>query len=210
MPPVNDLEIVNISKAGTAASAANTNQEKNVTLRWNAGKERAALSEGGARSELVHQVYFSRDNGSSWILVRSGLDSPNADIDLSKLPGGDQTLFRISTSDGFNVSTLTTAPMEVADKAPVSGIVAPRTALERLEKGGILFVGRGFDLEDGVLQGSNLTWYSDQQGELGTGEKLVVRDLTVGKHTVTLRGRDSTGKESVSDPVTITIKSRSN
>jgi len=208
-PSVDHLKVDGTaSLVDTTALSEEADLENKVTLRWNAGTGAATLSSDDGTRELVHQVYFSRDNGRSWILVCSGLDSPNTDIDLSKLPGGEKTLFRVSTSDGFNVSTLTTEPMEIADKAPASSIVTPRTSLVRLEGAGILFVGRGFDLEDGPLPGNNLTWVSDRQGELGSGEKIVVRDLTVGQHAVTLRSRDSKGNESVSNPVTINIERR--
>ena len=203
-PSMNDLEI----DGGEAArSHALVNADHTATLRWNAGDNMAAREASDA-PDLVYQVYFSRDNGRTWILVRSGLDNPIAEIDLEKLPGGEQALFKVSTSDGYNVSTLTTQPFEVMDKAPTSSIVAPHTGLVRTQGGGVLLVGRGVDLEDGALSGNALTWVSNLQGEVGNGEKLVVRNLTLGQHAITLRARDGTGKESESNPVTVTIRSR--
>lgn len=162
----------------------------------------------GTATGLVYQVYFSRDQGETWNLVRSGLTAPTAEIDLSSLPGGDRCVLRVSSSDGYNATSSTSQPFAVADKAPKSTILAPRSGRTRLEGGGVLLVGRSYDLEDSDLSSGSLTWFSDLQGELGNGRKIVVRDLRVGRHSITLKGRDSAGNESVSKAIVVTIVER--
>jgi hypothetical protein len=191
LPRAADLEMAVQKEAGKAS------------LRWSAETARDA----GPRV-LVHQVYYSRDNGRTWILARSGLPVPAADVDLRKLPGGSQCLFRVSTSDGYFATTLVSTAFSVDDKAPRGSIVAPRSGLVRAVDGGVLLIGRGFDLEDGAIRGENLTWISDLQGRIGTGEKLVVRNLKVGRHSITLESRDSAGRKGVSEPIVVTIRKR--
>ncbi len=48
----------------------------------------------------------------------------------------------------------------------------------------------GFDFEDGALQFDAFTWYSDIDGELGTGKELTVDRLSIGHHIITLAGTD--------------------
>lgn len=64
--------------------------------------------------------------------------------------------------------------------------MAPRSGRTVQEGAAVLLVGRGFDIADGKVDPSALRWTSDLQGDLGTGEKLVVRDLMPGEHTISL------------------------
>ena len=58
--------------------------------------------------------------------------------------------------------------------------------------------GRGTDLEDGDLTGASLVWRSNRDGDLGTGEALVLdaATLQLGRHILTLTATDS---DSLSD-----------
>jgi hypothetical protein len=53
--------------------------------------------------------------------------------------------------------------------------------------------GAAEDPEDGPLMGDALSWESDLEGFLGTGEHLTGFSLAVGEHTLTLRATDSDG-----------------
>ncbi|HDY88157.1 MAG TPA: carboxypeptidase regulatory-like domain-containing protein [bacterium] len=55
----------------------------------------------------------------------------------------------------------------------------------------IHFVADGYDFEDGVLPFEAFTWYSDIDGELGTGREITVDRLSIGHHKITLAGIDS-------------------
>ncbi|MBF0227260.1 MAG: hypothetical protein HQK76_17585, partial [Desulfobacterales bacterium] len=57
----------------------------------------------------------------------------------------------------------------------------------------ISFMGRGMDLEDGILTGESLIWTSDISGQIGTGTNLSVNNLALGKHTIRLTVKDSGG-----------------
>ena len=53
------------------------------------------------------------------------------------------------------------------------------------------FVGKGMDFEDGRLPDTALNWYSDIEGELGTGKQLMVDRLSPGRHKIKFIGIDS-------------------
>jgi uncharacterized protein (TIGR03437 family) len=57
----------------------------------------------------------------------------------------------------------------------------------------VLLQGTGFDLEDGGLLPTSLTWSSDRDGSLGSGRELLVTNLSQGDHRLTLTGKDGDG-----------------
>ncbi len=58
----------------------------------------------------------------------------------------------------------------------------------------VTFTGSGTDIEDGAIPDSSLVWYSDRDGEIGRGAKLVVSSLSGGNHRITLKGFDADDK----------------
>ncbi len=63
----------------------------------------------------------------------------------------------------------------------------------------LLLTGTGTDMEDGSLTGASLSWYSDRDGKLGTGEELNVAadDLSEGRHVFWLEAVDSQGLSNI-------------
>lgn len=171
-----------------------------VRLTWDAT--------GDERKPLLHQVYYTNDGGKTWRLVATGLADDEANIRLQDLPGGSQCRFQIRTTDGYNVTVKTTEPLDIQDKAPLAEINTPRTGAKYRQGSGVLLIGRGYDREEGLLPDDRLSWKSDVQGELGSGRKLVVRDLQLGKHRITLLARDSKGNEGISEAVEIVVERR--
>ena len=53
--------------------------------------------------------------------------------------------------------------------------------------------GSAWDLDDQLIPETAVTWTSSLDGALGFGRQLVVRNLSVGAHVITLRGTDSGG-----------------
>lgn len=157
---------------------------------------------------VLHQVYFSNDDGKTWRLVASGLTEPDANIRVADLPGGPNCRFQVRTTDGYNVTAQTGQRLELGDKLPLAEINAPRSGATAYQRAGVLLIGRGYDREDGLLGDDRLHWSSSIQGDLGTGRKLVVRDLKPGKHRITLIARDSEGNEGRSKAVEIEVKPR--
>ena len=57
----------------------------------------------------------------------------------------------------------------------------------------IVRLGTGTDFEDGILSGSNLSWTSNVDGQLGTGNNIGMANLSSGIHIISLTGIDSQG-----------------
>jgi hypothetical protein len=196
-PVLTNLQILPL--AGPASS-------NRVLLTWQASTNLSATAPTPAHWR--HQVYYSYDSGLSWHLIRTGLSSPEAEIDLSRLPGGSQCQFEVATTDGFNASRAKGPFFPNALKSPRLEIVTPRSQSDHLEGGGVLLTGAGYNPQTGGLPGTGFNWHSDVQGPLGTGSRLVVRDLAPGTHRITLRGPTFLGNIVESDPVTVNILPR--
>lgn len=57
----------------------------------------------------------------------------------------------------------------------------------------VLLYAQALDLKDGNLGASAFTWSSDRDGILGTGEQIIVQNLSLGVHTLTVDAVNSAG-----------------
>jgi sugar lactone lactonase YvrE len=150
--------------------------------------------------ELRFNVDYTVDDGASWRKLVWDWTESALEIDSADLPGSTQARIRVSANDGFHTTFVESETFEIADHAPVAIILS--TDLNRYYVGGqsILLEGTGYDLEDGIV--SDLTWYSDRDGMLGTGPSLLLDadNLAEGTHLIRLEAKDSTGQSSFGDP----------
>ncbi|MFQ5857207.1 MAG: hypothetical protein ACE5LU_16480 [Anaerolineae bacterium] len=108
------------------------------------------------------------------------------------MPGSDDVLIEVETSDGFHTaSDRSDTPFRVGEKPPLwAGIFAPSDGDRLVQSRLLTLAGAGYDLEDGALSGEALVWSSDRDGVLGRGETITTT-LTVGQHLLTLEATDS-------------------
>lgn len=85
---------------------------------------------------------------------------------------------------------------------PVVEILTPQTET-KFPYSRILLTGTGNDYEDGDLVDDAVYWQSDLDGDLGTGFEISPI-LSIGRHTIILTGKDSSGKEST-DSIIVNI-----
>ncbi|MBN1293063.1 MAG: carboxypeptidase regulatory-like domain-containing protein [Candidatus Latescibacteria bacterium] len=81
----------------------------------------------------------------------------------------------------------------ITSQAPVVQIIEPvddkvTTPFE------VAFEGLGTDNEDGDLPDSAYKWFSNSDGELGTGKRIIIDELSRGSHIITLTCTDSDNK----------------
>lgn len=156
---------------------------------------------------LSYLVQMSRDDGASWVGLAADLEEPRLRFDTRQHPGSRNARFRVFASDGFDtaVSGLARA-VALPLHPPEPMVILPATGTRIAGGYSVTFEGVAYDPEDGPLRGGWLTWSSDLQGLLGTGEHLVVnaRSLAEGTHRITLTATDSDG-ESRSSAITLTI-----
>lgn len=88
------------------------------------------------------------------------------------------------------------AALNMPRTAPRVSILAPADGSHVRLGQPVILAGRADTPEDGALTGDALTWSSDRDGVLGTGETLDARSLSPGDHTITLTARASDGLQS--------------
>ncbi|UCB59620.1 MAG: hypothetical protein JSW72_05635 [Candidatus Bathyarchaeota archaeon] len=159
---------------------------------------------------LTFKLFFSNDYGVRWRPISTRLTGTSFHLDASVLPGGSQSMIRVVVSDGFHTSedqsdVVFSVPLK--DPMDLAGnTIGPPEGPVFLGDP-VVLKGSAFDPEDGVLNGTALTWTSDLNGTLGSGRVLAVPDLMVGTHNITLTATDSDGNNST-DSFTITVELR--
>ena len=97
-------------------------------------------------------------------------------------------------------------PPSSVDKAPVVSITSPTSGASATADSAVTFTGSATDVEDGNLSGG-IVWTSSVDGALGTGASLT-KSLSVGKHIITAKAKDSAGIVSSTD-IAVTVLSSS-
>jgi len=141
---------------------------------------------------ITYSVFYSHDL-VNWEIINIDTQETNTEIDTQYLPGGSSCVIRVIGTDGFHVDMVDSKPFSVPKKHPVCTIID-----------GEQLIGVGYDLEDGELSNASLTWYSDVQGFLGEGDKILMDLLYAGDHQITMKATDADGN-SAQDMVEITV-----
>jgi hypothetical protein len=123
-----------------------------------------------------------------------GLTEPEWTVDPATLAGSDDAWLRDQASDGFNATAAVVGPFTIARHAPTVRLADP-TDGQTVERGRpIMLRAAADDLEDGQLGQESIVWSSDRDGLLGTGDWIVVENLSEGTHVVTVTVTDSDGE----------------
>jgi hypothetical protein len=149
---------------------------------------------------LTHDVAFSRDNGQTWQLIATRVQSNQLDVDTGQFAGAAQARIRVFATDGLRTSESSSDVFEIASKMPQAAIAAPVAGSVLAIGQPIALSGSAYDAEDGLLSDDQLSWASSRDGQLGTGESLIV-NLSRGLHTITLQAADSNGGTGVASVV---------
>jgi hypothetical protein len=146
---------------------------------------------------LEYVIQYSTDAGTNWQTLASAWPSTTYELNLDAIAGTDQGLLRVLASDGFHTAQdQSDGIFTVAKHPPQVMIRAPESNSLYVGDQTIILEGRAFDNEDGQLVDAALSWTSNLDGALGTGQSLaiVASTLTEGTHTITLTAQDSDGQ----------------
>ncbi len=140
----------------------------------------------------------------------SSLDGPlgnGGSLSTTLSVGAHTVTASVSDSGGKSGSDAVTLTVEsVAQNTPPSvAIIGPADGSTFNEGDTITFTGTADDLEDGDLA-ANLSWSSDVDGFIGTGESVSSSTLSVDTHLVTAQVTDLDG-EPGSASITLTVES---
>lgn len=136
-------------------------------------------------------LLFSADGGGTWDPVVWGTSGSQAELDPSLWPGTGQGMLRVLVTDGVNTGEDVVGPFEVAAKAPLVFVGAPDDGAVLPPAVPVFFTAVGYDAEDGPLGDEAYTWTSNRDGNLGTGEEILVESLSPGWHEIIVTATDS-------------------
>jgi hypothetical protein len=139
-------------------------------------------------------IQYSPDNGATWRGVQARPSGSQVSLGADWMPSSNNAKIRVSVTDGMNtavaeVGNLTLSP----NRPPSTGINTPRDGATFRAGAMVTLIGTGYDLEDGWLGTTSLSWYSSIDGFLGNGSGLSIASLSNGTHTIELRASDSQG-----------------
>ena len=111
-------------------------------------------------------------------------------------PGAHEVSFTAVDSGGLRAWAK--VEVEVTNRAPLAPIVVqPRSDDTIVAGGDIIFEGKAFDYEEGMLSGGSLTWSASRDGGaffwIGTGPRLAADLAETGAWTVRLTATDGAG-----------------
>lgn len=146
--------------------------------------------------DLFFTVQYSVDAGRTWSAVATDLTGTSIKVESGDFPGTTEAMVRVLASDGLNTAIATSDLFSVDNKAPIIWITSPSNdiPLEFEEWSLIILEGNGTDLEDGALDTSAFEWWSNRDGQLGTGRRVDVTTLSPGTHEIGLKAKDSHAK----------------
>jgi hypothetical protein len=184
------------------ATVAISASSPDVTLLYPNGGEivsgEVAISWSGFDADgdpLTYDLQYSGDDGAIWSALAVGLEDESYVWDTDSSPGSDLARIRVLASDGLNsASDESDAVFTIPAKAPLATIISPKDGRSFFFGETAELRGKGLDYEDGSLIDDSLSWESDRDGALGTGESLETRELSPGQHDLTLVATDSTAK----------------
>ena len=123
-------------------------------------------------------------------------------LDLSSLPGRAPGRLELIVTDGIHQATELSEPIQLPDRSPSAVITTPVTGSIRGGGDMVLLRATAVDPEDGT--DVTIGWSSDLDGALGDGTTLGLRDLSGGRHRITMTAKDLAGNTTV-DSIEITI-----
>ncbi|MFH5884494.1 hypothetical protein ACG2F4_09295 [Halalkalibaculum sp. DA3122] len=140
---------------------------------------------------LQYKVLYTNNGGETWQRVGNRTEKNRMQIEVTELAGGDDCLFLVQVTDGYNnaeaesdKTKIDRKPHEVTILSPVEG--------ESLSTGrSVLFNGQAYNPNTREEITEGFTWLSSADGELGEGALLQTR-LSEGPHTITLQVGKST------------------
>jgi hypothetical protein len=151
---------------------------------------------------LRSTLFYSSDGGVLWQVLGVDLEGTQVEIDPNILSGGESR-FKVVVSDGLNRAEAFSDTLSIPDRAPMVTINLPWGDTFASDET-VYLIGYGYDLEDGELPATQLTWQDGNGKEISQGPVLEIAGLPEGEHPFILSVVDSIGK-TVQDEVVITV-----
>lgn len=161
-----------------------------------AGRQEVRWLVDNSAAPVAARVDYSADGGATWQRAADVAGADSVRLDFGRLPGSDgQALLRVQVSDGARSASVTSPVFSVPKKGPQDLLIvspAPDSVADSAQP--LRLEGSAFDAEDGVLQGTAISWHSSLDGPLGHG-LLLSATLRPGRHVLTMTATDSDGNQ---------------
>ncbi len=155
-------------------------------------------------SSFSSLVFYSANKGVTWNQV-GNVTTNSMQVNFDLLPGStNSSQIMVVVSDGPHSASAVSGLFSVPKKVPSATIFGPAPNAVFVKGDRVFFRGSIFDIDDGLLDASNMQWNSNLDGVLGTGPSISSSTLRSGSHIITMVGKDSDGNQ-VSATVPITI-----
>ena len=157
--------------------------------------------------DLSYLVQYSTDGGDSYETIAVDYESSTLSLRRSSLAGSSRARIRVVASDGARSATAQSAVFSVANNPPKVMVQSPSEGAVYGGLRSIVLDAAAYDREDGILDGSSISWSSNIDGVVHTGAGTVIDtgDLSAGTHVLTATATDSSAA-SASASVTVTVK----
>jgi len=171
-----------------APNGGETLTNDTLTVHW--------VADDADGDSLTFTLEFSADQGAHWRALAADVVGTNCIVDALTLPGTAQGLMRITASDGWRTARdVSDSAFVVPNRPPRLAVVSPQP--QALFTHGQQISCRVFtqDTEDGLVNQTNLLWFSSRDGFLGQGAflPLEAEHLSQGGHELTVFAIDSMG-----------------
>lgn len=165
-----------------------------VTLNWN-----ATDADG---DPLRFDIYFSRDEGTTFRPLQLNLTGNTTTIDTKELGGGSKVIFRVIANDGARTTRRDSSPVALPNQPPQVRILSPGENEAIVYGQTVNLIGEAFDLQDGGLSNASLLWTVDGE-PFGEGSLQTLPNLPPGTYAIGLKATNSAG---LSAETAVTLK----
>jgi hypothetical protein len=152
---------------------------------------------------VYHTIHYSPDEGASWHVIATNIINPNPaepmslTLDaagLNSMPGASGTgWIRITASDGYNTTIVTSPGFSLSNRPPRPFITLPTNQMTFAANAPVLLRGGAQDAELGVLADSQLGWALNGNPAAHYGRQVAISGLRPGAYTVELAANDGAG-----------------
>jgi hypothetical protein len=116
-----DQQLASLTRSATAPSIQINSRPTNATDR---NLRMSWTVTDPDNDTLLHDLWWSSDNGASWLPLSLNLSGTEANIDTARFSPAERVLIRIRASDGFNETLETVGPISL-DARPALDPIAP-------------------------------------------------------------------------------------
>jgi Peptidase M66 len=162
-----------------------------LRVRWRASHAEAP--------DMTYWVRFSGDGGETWRALSVDAADGEFDTPVAGMPGGGSCVIEVVAHDGFHSVYRASEPFELPLQPPVARIIAPRPEEELSSNRDVLLSAAAFSPQEGPLPNEALVWSSNRDGELGSGGRLVIDELSAGRHLLRVTATDARGERSAAE-----------